>query len=419
MNSNLKPVRIAYLTVQMPAPSEVFLAVEINGLRAAGVEVQVFALRNPHPDHAKLIADQQLEEVAIGYFPFFGASTVRDVLYWLLRQPGGVARSIATVLQRCWCHPGVLLRSLAIVPKSFSVARVIEQEGITILHTAWSHYPAVTAFVVKELMPQVRLTMALGAYDRLTHHPMTEVAANRAEFVFTQSAALRGLIAREFPRITTPIVSIARGVDLSALAAHRSAERTPGLVVSTGRLIEPKGHQHVIRAVALMRGEFPQVRLKLFGQGEYRDTLEQLVDELGVRDIVDFQDHVAQSEMFAQIAKAQVFVLASTLASENLPNSVKEAMALGIPVVTTPTTGIEELVQDGRTGYIVSAEDVDGLAFRMRLLLNDSDLARRVGDAAIKHVERVAGLEHSSSMRLHHYTRMQSGQLYCTTDQIN
>ncbi len=400
-------MRIAYLTIQTPAPSEVFLAVEINGLRQEGADIRVFALRTAHPDHAKLMTDQALNDVSVRYFPILSASILGDWLYWLSRRPGAVMRTAVTLACSCIRQPAVLLRSMAILPKSFRIARLIEREQIPIVHTAWSHYPAVTAFLIKQLIPDVRLTMALGAYDRLSSHPMTAVAANRADYVLTQSQTLRDVIRREFPQIKTPIKTIARGVDLSLLAEHRGAERTPGLVATAGRLIEAKGHQFLIRAIAQIRREIPHAHLKIFGQGVYRPELEKLARELGVQDAVEFAEHLPQPQMFAQIARAQVFVLASQSPTENLPNSVKEAMALGIPVITTPTTGIEELVQDGHTGYVIAADDVDTLAERLRLLLNDPTLAKRVGDAAQEHVEAVAGLKQSSATRFQLYTELQ------------
>lgn len=401
-------VHIAYLTVQMPVPSEVFLAVEINGLRAAGAQVKVFALRGRHREHARLLSDQKLEQVTIRHFPLLRPAYILDALHWLTRRPAGLARVLKVILFRCWRRPALLVRSLALVPKSLRIARIVEREKIPIVHTAWSHYPAVTALVIKELVPATHLTMAIGAYDRLSRHPLTETAANRAAYVFTQSEMLRELITREIPGIRTPIVTIARGVDLSELEAHRTTEREPGLVVTAGRLIELKGHQYLIRAIAQVRHSVPQAHLVIFGQGDYQAELERLVVELQLSDAVTFASHLSQSELFAQTARAQVFVLASRSPSENLPNSVKEAMALGLPVVTTPTTGIEELVKDGVTGYIIEAEDVDAWAARIVHLLQNEAVAQCVAKAAQEHVGRVAGLAMSSAQRMARYSEMTS-----------
>jgi glycosyltransferase involved in cell wall biosynthesis len=116
----------------------------------------------------------------------------------------------------------------------------------------------------------------------------------------------------------------------------------------------------------------------LFGEGEYRSTLERLVSELKLTDSVEFGCHVPQHELFARISEASVFVLASKSPSDNLPNSVKEAMALGVPVITTPTTGINELVQDGVTGRVVPMGDVKTLASALLDSLYEIELARQL-----------------------------------------
>jgi glycosyltransferase involved in cell wall biosynthesis len=294
------------------------------------------------------------------------------------------------------------LRSLGVALKSFRIARLVQRDAIPIVHTAWSHYPSVTGLLIKKLLPEVRLTMALGAHDRSFHHPMTARAAARAEVLVTQGRTLREMIIREFPEMSVPIRIIMRGVDADRTEKHAGQDHTPGLIASVGRLDADKGHQYLIRALATVRTTTPHARLDIYGMGPYEEELVSLARSLGVSDSVRFIGHVAQDVMFAGLARAQVFALATLV--DNLPNSVKEACALGLPVVTTPTNGIDELVIDGKTGFIVEADDVADWAAKLEYLLGDDASARRMGAAGQGHIRAVASLARTTDARFTLYS---------------
>ena len=377
-------VSVAYLLMQMPAPSEVFLAVEVNALIRAGVDVKVFCLRPRHAQHCKLLSDQELTGVPIFFFRWLA---LRDIYYWSRRNRGVFRHMLALIFRTCWRRPAILIKSLAILPKSFSVARRIEQERPSIVHAAWGHYPAITAYLIKRLMPRIQFTLALGAYDRVMQHPMTVLAARHAACVLTQSEASAALLRNQWPKPSKPILVIPRGIELQTLnSASATGERIPGLIVSVGRLIRVKGHQYAVRAFATVHQIMHDSRLLLLGEGEYRPQLERLVKRLGLTNSVEFAGHLTQRELFSRISKASVFVLASESPADNLPNSVKEAMALGVPVITTPTTGFEELVQDGVTGRVVPMRDPEALASAVIYALRETDSVACLASQAAQEV---------------------------------
>ena len=401
---------IAYLLMQMPAPAEVFLSAEVNALIEVGVRVLAFSLRQPHPEHEQLVASQDLTSVPLIFTPYlFSQDLWRSVLYWERRHPGIWRESVSLVTRKCRRRPSLWLRSIAILPKSFHIARIIEQEGVQIIHAAWGHYPAITAYLVKQLLPNVGFTLALGAYDRLMRHPMTEVAAAIADGIVTQSEGSAELIRHDWPQPATPVHVIFRGVDLRV--TDRSCDRfkrTPPLVVAVGRLIDVKGHQQIIRALAQIRRDLPEVELMILGEGPYRKELEELVSRLGLEGAVQMPGHLPQSDLFEVLAQAGVFALASESRADNLPNAVKEAMILGIPVVTTPTTAITELVRNGETGYIVPMGDTVELAKRICELLTDTELASRMAKRAKEHVIRHFDLEQTTQERVILYEEIRS-----------
>lgn len=136
-------------------------------------------------------------------------------------------------------------------------------------------------------------------------------------------------------------------------------KRQGPLIMGVGRLAYQKGFDVLIRALAKLRPSQPEARLILVGDGPDRRDLEILVDNLHLRDVVDFVGF--QDVAVAWIAKADLLVLPSRY--EGLPNVLIEALAVGTPVTaTTCPGGSREVLDDGRYGSLVSPDDVDSLA---------------------------------------------------------
>lgn len=394
-------VSLAYLVIQMPVPSEVFLSTEVRCLVAAGAKIQVFGLRRRHHNYAKLVQDHGLADLPITHFPYvFSREIWRDVRYWGRRNPGIFWQIAWTVTRRCWRRPILWAKSLGIIPKSFSIARQIEAAQIPIVHVAWGHYPAVTAYLLKQVLPDIQITLALGAYDRLMHHPMTPLAANEARYILTQSDTSAELIRQEWPKLQTPVIPILRGVDLAEVDRMAKVEKIPGLIVSAGRLVQEKGYHLLIDAFAKVHMEYPDTRLAILGDGHYRHALERQVDRLHLSQAIELTGHLKHSDLFRRLAQAELFVLASEADYDNLPNVLKEAMALGIPVITTPTVGIETLVQDGISGLLVEKADVDAIANKIRLLLEDRALAQTLSENGRQRVRTFFDVRQTTEQRL-------------------
>ena len=146
------------------------------------------------------------------------------------------------------------------------------------------------------------------------------------------------------------------------------------LIVAVGRTDENKNHAMLIHAFARIASEYPNVNLCIYGDGNCKEQLEQLVKE---------------KELTEHIYKAQIFALTSN--TEGMPNSLMEAMALGLPVVSTdcPCGGPSTLIEDGVNGLLVPVGDAYALADAFRKILSDPQYAQKLGDNAYKIVEEL------------------------------
>ncbi|HET6374248.1 MAG TPA: glycosyltransferase [Candidatus Polarisedimenticolia bacterium] len=175
------------------------------------------------------------------------------------------------------------------------------------------------------------------------------------------------------------------------LAAGPSAgDPVAGLPAGTGPLIvcvaslrHKKGHEFLLDAFEHVRVRVPSARLALVGDGPLRGELEARVREAGLADAVQFIGH--RGNVAAILRSADLFVLSSL--EEGMPNALLEAMAAGLPSVTTDSGGCPEVIEEGVSGFIVPAGRSGPFAERMMALLADEGLRRRMGEAARKRFE--------------------------------
>jgi len=162
-----------------------------------------------------------------------------------------------------------------------------------------------------------------------------------------------------------------------SIPAPAAGERA-NLIVFLGRLEPEKGVYHLLEAIARLRAAVPDVRLVCAGEGQ-RVAVAHYAERLGIADAVKFTGWIGPSGKRALLESAAACALPSY--SEGLPLSLLEAMAAGVPVVTTPVGGIPEVVVDGVTGFLAAPGDVGTLELRLRKLLLDRSLAAAIGAA--------------------------------------
>jgi glycosyltransferase involved in cell wall biosynthesis len=203
-------------------------------------------------------------------------------------------------------------------------------------------------------------------------------------------AAVVTAISKEHQRLAhafTPqqaIEIVHNGVDTSIFhPAPAPRAGTEIHIVSVGRLIERKGHHHLLRAFAeLSRSSTMPLRLTLVGTGDAEQSLHDLARELHVEDRVTFSGFVPRERMPEIYHDSDIFALASQ--SEGMSIALLEAMASGLPVVVTDTGGVEELVQEGVNGHVVPWADVPALTAALRATVENHEARTQMGAESLR-----------------------------------
>ena len=156
-------------------------------------------------------------------------------------------------------------------------------------------------------------------------------------------------------------------------------------LATTGRLTEKKGIEYGIRAVAKLAETYPQIEYNIIGDGVLKTFFQQLIQELGVGHIINLLGAKQQSEVIEILKISHIFIAPSVTAENgdrDAPiNTLKEAMAMGLPVISTYHGGIPELVEDDVSGFLVPERDSDAIAEKLTYLIQHPSRWEEMGKA--------------------------------------
>ncbi len=162
-------------------------------------------------------------------------------------------------------------------------------------------------------------------------------------------------------------------------------ELLPHALVAMGRLHPQKGFDTLLQAMAIVHAAAPELRLTVLGEGPLRSDLESLRNDLGLMDVVTFPGRVKRPHDV--LKQAELFILSSV--TEGFPNVLCEAMAVGLPVVSTNCpSGPNEIIESGQNGQLVPVGDAQAMAAAVLSLMDDDVARKEMGNSARHVVQR-------------------------------
>jgi colanic acid/amylovoran biosynthesis glycosyltransferase len=192
------------------------------------------------------------------------------------------------------------------------------------------------------------------------------------------------------------IVNNPYGVELNKFKACKPHENE-SIIISVGRFTGKKAPDLVIKAFHLVLKKHPKAKLQMVGNGELFEEAKLLIKELGLESQITLHGVKSPDEISELLSRAKIFVQHSLRPpngdSEGTPNTVLEASATGLPIVSTQHAGIKEAVVHGVTGFLVPERDIEGMAEYICTLLDDVAMQERFGMAARQHMEKNYNLD--------------------------
>lgn len=358
--------RIGYVLKVYPRLSETFIVNELLAHERAGGQIDIFSLRPPtggrfHPDIGEIRA-------AVTYLP---ASGLRATDLWRALREGDAGELVA--------DPDAADVRDAL--QAVLLAREVRARGVEHLH---AHFASSAAAVTRLAARLAGVTYSVTAHAKDIYHEDVDpdrlaLRLRDAGSVITVSNFNLAHLRRIAPQAS--VHRVYNGLDLRRFP-YLAAPRRSRDIVAVGRLVEKKGFGDLVDACALLAGAGRTVRCRIVGTGPYEDDLRARISEHGLQDSVQLLGARTQDEV-REIVQASAVMAAPCVVGadgnrDGLPTVLIESLALGTPAVSTPVTGIPELIRDGDTGLLVPEHDPAALAAALARILDDERLAARL-----------------------------------------
>jgi colanic acid/amylovoran biosynthesis glycosyltransferase len=378
----------AYLFERFPSFGQTFCYREVAELYRQGVAAPIFSIRNPKDEPAQDWNARIVQRVH--YLP-----EEKELLEDVRRasKKGKLAPEIVAALDE-WGRRTDFLR----LYQAVYVGLRLQELGIHHVHAHFAGMAARTAFWIAKFFP---ITFSFTAHANDIFAPKKfetglDKLVGAARVVVTETDYAEKFLRERFPERADRIHRIYNGLNLGEFG-HANFSSDPPLIVAIGRLIAKKGFASLIRACALLVERGRPFRCEIFGEGPLESQLREQVEKLGLQERVQLLGAKPQHEIKERLANASVFVMPSVPEADggmdNLPTVIMEAMATGLPIVSTRIGGIPEMVVENEIGFLVQPEDAVALAGAIDKVTNDRSLGRKLGQAGYERAQKLFSIE--------------------------
>ena len=368
-----------------------------------GVSIQIFALTDPH----EKVVQRQVDQVQAPVH-YLGEDIQPRSLKNMLNENAQVAR----LHLKGYLHSLVYIAANRGIDEGYTASNRWEcflqavhliyllilnerrtGKKVDHLHAHFAHDPTLIAYLVHCI---IGIPFSFTAHARDLYQVSEKVLTDRirrASAVITCCRANLEYLNRVAPSHQSKFVLIYHGVNLKdfqpALNPGASSAKDP-LILSIGRLVEKKGFQDLLQALLLVKRKGERFQCTIYGDGPLCQDLESWIQANGMSGEIRLMGDRTQKELIAVYQNANIFILTPVQTDDGdrdgIPNVLLEAMAVGLPVISTTVAGIPELVENNQDGLLYQPHDVEGISSGIIELLGNAEKRGQLGSAASKKV---------------------------------
>jgi glycosyltransferase involved in cell wall biosynthesis len=373
----MKTLNVGYVLKRFPRLSETFILNEVLELERQGVPIEIFALLEP----AEELRHETLKRLqsTVTYLPQGSLIT-----QWRIRE-GRYAEG--TFLERPFkelFHGGKPPEASVLSLQAAALAILAQARGVNHLH---AHFGTGATTVTMLAGRLTGIPYSFTAHAKDIYHESVDTALltqkiREARFVITVSEYNRRHLAELAGKnMAGKILRLYNGIDLDRFRPDLSICREPGLILAVGRLVEKKGFHYLVQACRLLKDRGRPFRCLIIGEGPERASLTQQISTLELEDRVILVGAQPQGHVLETLKRAAVLVLPCVVSStgdrDGLPTVLLEALAVGLPAISTTLTGIPEIIEHGNA--LVPPGDSIRLAMAVEEVLTNPELQQRLG----------------------------------------
>jgi colanic acid/amylovoran biosynthesis glycosyltransferase len=378
-------MRVAYVVERFPVFSETFVFDELADHIAAGLDVRIIVLTDERSAAYPL---SKLGEDIVARTTYLGLKHdgLRGKLEIVI---AGILAGLKSRRPLSFCR----LVQLGLSPREAAVGTLIAREcsGVDILHCHFGNVGRLGLAAAKQMETGAALFVTFHAHELLKS--WSQPLASYYAPLFQSNALLLPISQRWRSLLifsgAQPERTIVHHVGVDVQTAVMIEDETPLVprIVMVGRMVEKKGHLIAVDALVRLRHTHPGLRFHcdMVGNGPLLEAVRSRIEQEGISEHVTLVGEASHGDTLGLIAAAQIFILPSISAEngdmEGIPVVLMEAMARGVPVISTYHSGIPELVEHAVSGLLVPERDAEALAEAILSLLLDADLRQRLAAA--------------------------------------
>jgi colanic acid/amylovoran biosynthesis glycosyltransferase len=366
---------VAYLFERFPSFGQTFCYREVAELERPGASLHLFSIRRPVDEPVEAWSPRIVERVH--YLPEEKALVPEvDAILRTKALPQEVQEAIQS-----WGRQSDFLR----LYQAVYVGTRLKEKGVRHVHAHFAGMAARTAYWIERFFG-IPYSFTAHANDIFAPREfvisLAKLMESAAAIVTVSDYAARHLKER-FPASSAKVQRIYNGIDVSRFQPTDPAEGVPA-IISIGRLIEKKGFGDLISACELLRSHGRAFRCSIIGEGPLEESLRTQIATAGLVQQVELTGPQTQEQIATRLGRGTMFVLPCVRDAEggmdNLPTVIMEAMAAGLPIISTPLAGIPEMVEPGLNGELVPEHDPAALASAIERFMDDPGRARAMGE---------------------------------------
>lgn len=390
--------RMGYLISRYPAVSHTFILREVEALRRQGFVIETASINRPDQPPQDMPAREREEAARTYYVKAHGvAGALAAHAIALCQRPLAWLAGLVYALRL----GGTDLRRIALgvgyFTEALMVGRWMRANDLPHLHVHFATAAANVGLCVKKVFGTSLSLMIHGPdeFDDVRGQSLAEKIA-RADFLFCIGSFARSQAMRLSDPAHWRKIDVARlGVDTSTYAPRTAKTAGAFHILCVGRLVAAKGQYVLVDAARRLAADKRDFRVTIVGAGPEERGLRAAVRDAGLEQHVTLAGALNQEQVRRLYEEADAFVLPSF--AEGIPVVLMEAMASGVPCVTTRITGIPELIRSDDEGLLVAPSDAEALADAIARLIDDPGLRARIGAAARRRVDADFHLERNTA----------------------
>lgn len=391
---------IAYISQNFPSLTTTFVYREVMELKRRGVPVSTFSIWRQDldslPPETRALANE-----TVSLFPIPWPRLIGEHGRCAIRHPGRYLRLATFLLTRRQERPANIYKTWA----SAYAARAMVQQGVRHIHAHFASSPTSVALAAARLAG-ASFSFTAHAVDIFAHRIMLVEKLCEARFVIVPSEYNKRALSELVPEAADKIHVVHYGVDPQAFAPGApQADTGPPVILAVGQMREKKGFPYLVQACRLLVERGVEFRCVIVGGGEGLSALQHQVNQADLSDYLTLTGPLFQPEVRAHLHRATFFVLPCIIAADGdrdgIPNTLIEAMAMELPVVSTTVSGIPELITSEKEGLLVPPRDAVALADALARLLGNAALRRSLGQNGRAKVVAEFNLEKNVEQLVH------------------